>query len=220
MDGASYILPDGIHAAYAPGAACGDSQGFARALVDRLRAGGATVLEGQPVTRLLLRDGRVIGAESAAGRLHADAVILAAGVGTRKLARTAAVRAPILPVKGYAATVPVTDVGGAPRVAGVLENRHVAFSRMGDRLRLSTGAEIGRTDHDVTEPMMRLLKQAGEDLCPGALDWPSARYRAEHRPMTPSGLPMIGPTRTPGLDPSTRHTARWAGPRQLAQPTY
>ena len=87
MDGAYDILPDGIHAVYAPGAACGDSQGFARALVDRLRAGGATVLEGQPVTRLLLRDGRVIGAESAAGRLHADAVILAAGVGTRKLAR-------------------------------------------------------------------------------------------------------------------------------------
>ena len=109
MDGAYDTLPDGIHAVYAPGAACGDSQGFARALVDRLRAGGATVLEGQPVTRLLLRNGRVIGAESAAGRLHADAVILAAGVGTRKLARTAGVRAPILPVKGYAATVPVTD---------------------------------------------------------------------------------------------------------------
>ena len=141
----------------------------------------------------------MIGAESAAGRLHADAVILAAGVETRNLARTAGVRAPILPVKGYAATVPVTDRGGAPRVGGVLESRHVAFSRMGDRLRLSTGAEIGRTDHDVTEPMKQLLKQAGEDLCPGALDWPSARYRAEHRPMTPSGLPMIGPTRTPGL---------------------
>ena len=166
MDGAYDTLPDGIRAVYAPGAACGDSQGFARALVGRLRAGGATVLEGQPVTRLLLRNGRVIGAESAAGRLHADAVILAAGVGTRKLARTAGVRAPILPVKGYAATVPVTDRGGAPRVGGVLESRHVAFSRMGDRFRLSTGAEIGRTDHDVTEPMKQLLKQAGEDLCP------------------------------------------------------
>ena len=42
----------------------------------------------------------------------------------------------------------------------MLENRHVAFSRMGDRLRLSTGAEIGRTDHDMTEPVMQLLKQA------------------------------------------------------------
>ena len=89
MDGAYDTLPDGIRAVYAPGAACGDSQGFARALVDRLRAGGATVLEGQPVTRLLLRNGRVIGAESAAGRLHADAVILAAGVGTRNLALAA-----------------------------------------------------------------------------------------------------------------------------------
>ena len=199
MDGAFDTLPDGIRAVYAPGAACGDSQGFARALMDRLRAGGATVLEGQPVTRLLQRNGRVIGAESAAGRLHADAVILAAGVETRNLARSAGVRAPILPVKGYAATVPVTDRGGAPRVGGVLESRHVAFSRMGDRFRLSTGAEIGRTDHDVTEPMRQLLQHAGEDLFPGALDWPSATYRSEHRPMTPTGLPMIGPTRIPGL---------------------
>ena len=55
---------------------------------------------------------------------------------------------------------PVTDRGGAPRVGGVLENRHVAFSRTSDRLRLSTGAEIGRTDHDMTEPVMQLLKQA------------------------------------------------------------
>ena len=137
--------------------------------------------------------------ESAAGRLHADAVVLAAGVATRNLARTAGVRAPILPVKGCAATVPVTAHGGAPTVGGVLESQHVAYSRMGDRLRLSTGAEIGRTDHDVTEPMKQQLKRAGEELFPGALDWASATYRAEHRPMTPTGLPMIGPTRAPGL---------------------
>jgi D-amino-acid dehydrogenase len=199
MDGAYHALPDGIHAVYAPGAARGDSQAFAHALVERLRAGGATVLEGRPVTRLFLRNGRVVGVESAAGRLHADAVILAAGVGTRSLARTVGVRAPILPVKGYAATVPVIDPERAPDVGGVLESRHVAFSRMGDRLRLSTGAEIGRTDHDVHEQTMRLLERSGELLFPGALDWTSAEYRAEHRPMTPTGLPIIGPTQIPGL---------------------
>jgi D-amino-acid dehydrogenase len=199
MDGAYHALPDSIHAVYTPGAARGDSQAFAHALVDRFRAGGGNVLEGRPVTRLLLRNGRVVGVESAAGRLHADAIILAAGVGTRSLARTVGLRAPILPVKGYAATVPVIDPDRAPDVGGVLESRHVAFSRMGDRLRFSTGAEIGRTDHDVHEETMRLLQRSGEVLFPGALDWTSAEYRAEHRPMTPTGLPMIGPTQIPGL---------------------
>ena len=199
MDEAYDTLPDGIRVVYARGAATGDSQAFALALAGRLRAGGATVLEGRAVTRLLLDSGRVVGVESAAGRHHADAVVLAAGVGTRNLALTAGVRAPILPVKGYAATVPVKARGGAPTVGGVLESRHVAFSRMGDRVRLSTGAEIGRTDHYVTEPMRQLLQHAGEDLFPGALDWPSATYRSEHRAMTPCGLPMIGPTRIPGL---------------------
>ena len=156
-----------------------------------------------------------MGAESAAGRHHADAVILAAGVGTRNLALTAGVRAPILPVKGYAATVPVKPAGGAPTVGGVLESRHVAFSRMGDRLRLSTGAEIGRTDHYVTEPMMQLLKQAGEDLFPGALDWPSAHVSVRaptddaHRAADDRADPHPWPvprrcTRLAGLDPGRR----------------
>ena len=218
MDGAYDILPDGIHAART-------RRGMRR------QSGFHPSARGPVTCRRSDRPGRTAGHQAAAAERSRDRSGVGSWPASRrrghprrrrrhwKLARTAAVRAPILPVKGYAATVPVTDRGGAPRVGGVLENRHVAFSRMGDRLRLSTGAEIGRTDHDVTEPMMRLLKQAGEDLCPGALDWPSARYRAEHRPMTPCGLPMIGPTRIPACT-STRHTARWAGPRQPAQPTY
>jgi D-amino-acid dehydrogenase len=199
MDEAYRSLPDGIHVVYAAGAARGDSRAFVHALVERLRAGGATIFERRPVTRLLSRNGSVVGVESMAGRNYADAVILAAGVGSQSLARTVGVRAPILPVKGYAATVPVIDPGGAPDIGGVLESRHVAFSRMGNRLRLSTGAEIGRTDHDVPEQIMRLLRRSGEGLFPGALDWISAECRAEHRPMTPTGLPMIGPTQIPGL---------------------
>lgn len=199
LDKAYAVLPTGLRALYAPGAARGDSQAFALALADRLRGLGATVLERRPVTRLVFEDGRVTAAETADGRLFADAVVLAAGVATRRLARTAGVRAPVLPVKGYAATVSLLEPDRAPQVGGVLESLHVAFSRMGDHLRLSTGAEIGRGDHDVAEPARQLLRRAGEQLFPGALDWTSAEYRAEHRPMTPDGLPMIGPTSVPGL---------------------
>lgn len=199
MDPAYAAIPTGLRAVYAAGAARGDSQAFALALADRLRACGATVLEGQPVTRLIVQGGQATGAKTAGGRLAADAVVLAAGAGTRRLARTAGVRAPILPVKGYAATVPILKPDRAPQVGGVLEGLHVAFSRMGDCLRLATGAEIGRADHDVVEHARRVLERAGEQLFPGALDWARAEYRAEHRPMTPTGLPMVGPTSVPGL---------------------
>ncbi|RFU39817.1 FAD-dependent oxidoreductase [Actinomadura logoneensis] len=205
MDPAYDALPDGLHALYAAGAARGDSRAFTRALAGRLRDVGASVIEGRPVRRLLYGRGRVTGVATAAGELHAVAVVLAAGVGSRSLARTAGVRVPILPVKGYAATVPVHEPGLAPDVGGVVEGLHVAYSRMGERLRLSTGAEIGCTDHDVAGQAARLLRRAGEWLFPGALDWSSATYRAEHRPMTPTGLPLIGPTGVPGLYLNAAH---------------
>lgn len=199
MDAAYKSLPQGIRPIYAAGAASGDSLSFTRALISRLSANGVRVVESAPVSRVLVTAGRTVGVQTAAGRIQADAVVLAAGVGTRALARTAGVRAPILPVKGYAVTVPISDAKASPTIGGVLESRHVAFSRMGDHLRLSTGAEIGRADHHVTADSRQALTRAGEYLFPGALDWGKAEFRAEHRPMTPGGLPWIGRTRVTGL---------------------
>lgn len=205
LDPAYASLPAGLRAVLAPGAARGDSRAFARALADAVRAAGGAVREGEPVDRLITDAGRVVGVRTTAGPLPADAVVLAAGTGTRALARGAGVRVPVLPVKGYAATVPVADPARTPRIGGVLEHEHVAFSPQGDRLRLTTGAEIGRRDHDVPDAARQHLRAAAEHLFPGALDWSGARFRAEHRPMTPGGLPLVGPTARPGLHLNAGH---------------
>lgn len=199
VDPAYASVPSRMLALFAAGAARGDSQAFSRALAGGLRTTAVQILENRPAVRVLLHDGRAIGASTTRGDLEADAVVLAAGVATRDLARSAGVRVPILPVKGYAATVPILDASKAPDVGGVLESHHVAFSRMGGKLRLSTGAEIGSTDHEVTADARAVLRRAGDLLFPGALDWSRASYRAEHRPMTPTGLPLIGATRVKGL---------------------
>ena len=205
LDPAFARLPAGLHALYAPHAAQGDSQAFARTLAERLVRCGATVVEDLAVTSLASEHGRVAGADTATGRVRADAVVLAAGAASRQLARTVGVTADVLPVKGYSATVPLADPNSAPRIGGVLESAHMAFSRLGDRLRLSTGAEIGRTDHVVDPAAAATMRNAAELLFPGALEWEGAEYRAEHRPMTPHGLPLIGPTRATGLFLDTGH---------------
>lgn len=199
MDPAYARVPSGIRAVYAASAAQGDSQLFSRCLADRVAAIGGTVRENCGVRRVIVRANRAVGVQTESEEIAADAVVLAAGTGTRALARTAGVRAPILPVKGYACTVRVVEPDRAPQIGGVLESKHVAYSRMGDHLRLSTGAEIGGSNHEVTPPARKLLKDAAEQLFPGALDWSSATFRAEHRPMTPRGLPLVGATAVPGL---------------------
>lgn len=199
IDAAYDQMPDELRVSYGAGAASGDSHLFANGLAGRLRSAGGTVLEREPVTEVVCEGGRVVGVRLTDRELTADAVVLAAGTATPRLARTAGVCAHILPVKGYAATVPIIHPDRAPTVGGVLETKHVAFSRMGDAVRLSTGAEIGCRDHDTADAVKQYIAEAGESLFPGALDWPAAIYRAEHRPMTPSGLPLIGPTRIRGL---------------------
>ncbi len=205
LDPAYSAVPADTRAVYAPHAKRGNSEAFAQTLASRLRAAGSTVIEKRPVTELLMREGRIWGAETGDGRIEADAVVLAAGVETRRLAKTVGIQAPILPVKGYAATVPIIDATRAPETGGVLESSHVAFSRMGDYLRLSTGAEIGRTDHVVTDGAKQQLQGAAESLFPGALDWSRATFRAEHRPMTPHGLPLVGATKVSGLYLNSGH---------------
>ncbi|WP_030185538.1 FAD-dependent oxidoreductase [Streptomyces sp. NRRL S-813] len=192
-------------ALFSPDAGHGDASAFTRALAQVLQRRGVAIHEHSPVERLVVRDGRVRAVATRSDVLEADAVVLAAGHHTRALARTAGLRVPILPVKGYAATVPIVEPSGVPDVGGVLETRHVAFSRTATHLRLSTGAEVGASDAHVPDAVRNYLRAAGQALFPQAADWAAARYEAGHRPMTPHGLPFVGPTALPGLSLNSGH---------------
>jgi 4-methylaminobutanoate oxidase (formaldehyde-forming) len=71
------------------------------ALAKGARAGGAQVIEGVRVARLLAKDGRVIGAETNFGTIHAEVVVLTGGMWTRQLALTAGVNIPLHPVEHH-----------------------------------------------------------------------------------------------------------------------
>ncbi len=53
---------------------------------------------------------------------------------------------PVYPVKGYAATIPLTDASKGPTMGGADEDRLIGYSRLGDRLRLSSTAEFAGFD--------------------------------------------------------------------------
>lgn len=188
-----------------PGAAHGDARLFTGQLADRVRARGGTIREQRPVTSLLFRGGRLVGVQTADGIVEANIVVLAAGCSSRELAAGVGLRLPVLPVKGYTATIAITDSNRVSQVGGVLIDQHIAFSRTDTHLRLSCGAEIGACDFAVPDAVRRRLTTTAEALFPGALDLHSAQFAAGHRPMTPSGLPYVGPAPIPGLFLDTGH---------------
>ena len=139
------------------------------------------------------------------GDIAGDGYVLACGVGSAAIARTVGLRVPVYPAKGYSATFPIREGGECPSVGGVDENTLVAWSKLGDVLRMSSTAEFAGYDRSWRkEDFAGVLETAGR-LFPNAAHYDQGRYRACLRPMTPDGPPLIGPTKLRNLWLNTGH---------------
>ena len=72
--------------------------------------------------------------------------MIALGPESGLLGRKYGIDLPVYPVKGYTATLPLEDAGKGPTMGGVDEDRLIAYSRLGDRLRLASTAEFAGFD--------------------------------------------------------------------------
>jgi D-amino-acid dehydrogenase len=171
------------------------------------RASGAQLRWGQRVEGVLRQGGRVAGLRLAGGEvLPADQVVLAAGVASARLARTAGLALPIEPIKGYSVTLQITTPALAPLASVTDQGRRMVFARLGARLRVAGFAELVGDDTAIDPRRIHALVHAAHTLFPGACDLagPVAPW-AGLRPSTPSGLPLVGATRVPGLWLNTGH---------------
>jgi len=175
------------------GDSSGDSRVFSEELMRIAREKhGATVHLGTRVTALRADGDRIDGVVTSDGVLTADTYVLALGVGSARVARTAGVRLPIYPAKGYSSTFPLKPGGLAPTVPGVDEKWLVGWSRLGDRLRLTSTAEFTGYDWGWTPRDFNNIRTLARDLFPDAADYERGEYRACLRPMTPDGPPILG----------------------------
>jgi D-amino-acid dehydrogenase len=175
----------------------GDSSGDARLFAGNLARVcrdklGVTVRLGARVTALRADRDRIDAAITTQGELVADNYVLALGVGSPIVARTAGVRLPIYPAKGYSSTFPLKSGGLAPTIPGVDEQWLVGWSRLGDRLRLTSTAEFAGYDWGWTPRDFNNILRLARDLFPDAADYGRGQYCACLRPMTPDGPPILG----------------------------
>jgi D-amino-acid dehydrogenase len=190
---------------YAPGDEAGDAGAFCRALTNVCeRELGVRRYTGVQVSRIVRRDGVVSGLETSAGRLEADHYVLATGPDAEPLGRTAGLRLPIYPIKGFSITLPARQ--GAPSVSITDAPNKMVFCRLGDRFRVAGFAEFARGDNSVVEARIRRLREMSRTLLPEAADYNAdPNGWAGERPMTPDGLPLVGPTRIGRLSVSVGH---------------
>ena len=175
----------------------GDASGDSRLFTEKLGALcrdrlGVGVKLGARIIALRSGGDRIDGVVTNDGVLTADSYVLALGVGSPIVARTVGVSLPIYPAKGYSSTFPLRPGGRAPIIPGVDERWLVAWSRLGDRLRLTSTAEFAGYDWGWTPRDFNNILRFARDVFPEAVDFDRGEYRACLRPMTPDGPPILG----------------------------
>jgi D-amino-acid dehydrogenase len=154
---------------------------------------------------------RDAGAPSAQPQVF-DAVVISAGVDSRKLLAPLGVAVPVAPVYGYSISAHVKEPINAPR-SGVMDERYkVAISRLGQRVRVAGSAELGGRAGHLDRAALRTLYKVLQDWFPGAAvmshgvqEWKGAR------PMLPDGPPLVGASGVPGVWLNLGHgSSGWA----------
>jgi D-amino-acid dehydrogenase len=182
-------------AVYCPTDESGDARVFCLQLAEACRERGAAFQLDCTVERIVAEGKRVVSLVTSNGDVSADAYVLASGVEAPWLARRIGLDLPIYPVKGYSATFPVESVHRSPVVGGVDEDHLIAFSRLGDRLRVTSTAEIAGYDTSYRPEDFGYTVESFATLMPAAADFSRPEYWSCLRPMTPTGLPVVGPCR-------------------------
>jgi len=157
------------------------------------RRAGVTILEGTAASGVVARRGRVTGIETTAGRIHARAVVNAAGAWAGELALPAGVPPPVFPVRGQ-----MIVLRGAPGELSrpVYSRRGYLVPRLDGRILAGSTLERAGFEKRVTVRAAADILVAVRAMVPALASLSVDGMYAGLRPATPDHLPVLGAART------------------------
>jgi len=183
-----------------PEAATLDPGRFLAELARAAVARGMELRTGAKVVEVVSKGGRVSGARLEDGEIvQGDVAVLSTGAYSLDLARPGGLRLPIQPAKGYHRDLPVGNRGIRQlNLTVMLGERYVFCTPMGGFLRLAGTLELSGINHTILQRRLENLTDSAGRYLTGLEDGRSQDDWVGLRPVTPDGLPVVGPA--PGLD--------------------
>jgi D-amino-acid dehydrogenase len=144
-----------------------------------------------------------------------DSVVVCAGLASAELLKPLGLKIPMAAVYGYSISATIREPLNAPRSALMDERYKVAISRLGNRVRVAGGAEIGGSLESRRAASLQTLYKVLHDWFPGAVQHSNTHGSVQEwkgaRPMLPDGPPIIGGCGLPGLWLNLGHgSSGWA----------
>ena len=168
---------------------------YVEALANSVRARGGEIVDDAEIESVE-RHGDVVVAHAKDRAFRADAVVIASGAWLSRLASSHGVDVPVYAGRGYSFTLPLD----APlRYPVHFPATRLALTPAGDRVRVVGVMEFTEPDAPLAKARIKSMVKALKPLVTG-VDWDG---RSDDwvgpRPLTSDGLPVIGPTATPGV---------------------
>ncbi len=198
-----------------------DPRAITRALAVEAQSFGCALLTDTRVDAIAVRGGRVAGVRLATNLLAGDTVVLAAGAGSRPLARTAGLRLPVAPRKGQLTRLrlaapdegflrhKIVDGSYLLSVASPAGERQVSTvveTTVDGAVIVGSSRERSGFDAAVDRELATAMRARAGQLVPGLADCAIDDIWVGFRPWLPDRLPAIGASRrVPGLVVGTGH---------------
>jgi D-amino-acid dehydrogenase len=165
-------------------------------LLNRLTQLGGEVRTRIEVNGVSRRGSRVLEVETTQGPIAADGFVLAAGTWSGKLAAQFGFTLPVQPGKGYSVTV--SQPAAVPSRAIYLHEMRVGISPFDGAARLGGTMELSGFNNRIVPQRVEAIRRAAGRYLPGSIHGSAVVEWTGMRPLTPDGLPIIGPV--PGWD--------------------
>ncbi|WP_371397672.1 FAD-dependent oxidoreductase [Fretibacter rubidus] len=132
-----------------------------------------------------------------------EAVVICLGNDPRKLLKKLDMSLPIYPMQGYSLTL--NAIGTSPKTSITDLQNKIVFANLGDKIRIAGFLDANQNPNGAKARGQQLLKIARE-VWPNAADFDGPVQHWTHfRPMMPSGVPVIGATKIPGVYVNVGH---------------
>jgi D-amino-acid dehydrogenase len=180
---------------YTPGDAVGDPSLFCRGLTDVLAEHyGVTTHFGSEIQDIQTSGEGIVLTAADDSKIRGRTLVIALGPQAKPVLRTLGIHVPIMPMKGYSITAPPGS--NAPNVSLTDTKRKIVFCRLGNRIRVAGGAEVGNGDTAVNPRNVQGLVDAARASLPYALDTQTIEPGwSGLRPMTPDSFPILSQPR-------------------------
>ena len=165
-----------------------DPGAYVSALADHVTRNGGRLLRAE-VSDVLREQGRVTGVRAGGETVPCDAVLIAAGAWSKRLAGKLGVDVPLESERGY--HLELWEPSVMPRAPVMVASGKFVATPMDGRLRLAGIVEFGGLEAPPSQAPIDLLKKSVQAAIPG-ISWKREEHWMGHRPAPADSIPVIG----------------------------